>query len=374
MYQWSVFRSVLLRSMVLGALLSSPVSAADNTDVTDIDDYKPLKFFNADQTKSFAVDDRQPLLRIFSGGESVYMTQDGDIYDEDVATLEPPPQMARSTDFSFSKSKYILGTQVYTDYRTAFYSGCRFRQYQKKLVPVKSSCTYTPRKNANRGKRIEWEHVVPAWQFGHQLQCWQNGGRAHCRDTNRAFRQMEADLHNLVPAIGEINGDRSNYRFQMIPGEARLYGKDINMEIDFKQRRAEPPEAVFGDIARIYFYMQEKYGFKLSAAQDRLFRSWNNADPVDSWEEKRNRLLTQIQGNHNPFVTHYKKMVVTDGGSDTVVAPDNVNDLVDQLYVLIYENRDSLPYFVVSLATILYLFYLRRRKRKTAKSAGKPAS
>ncbi len=30
---------------------------------------------------------------------------------------------------------------------------------------------------------------------------------------------MEADLHNLVPAVGEINGDRSNYRFGMISGE-----------------------------------------------------------------------------------------------------------------------------------------------------------
>lgn len=372
MYQWSVYRSVILHSMVLGVVLGTPVLAVDNADEFD---YQPLKFFAAEQTKSFAIDDRQPLLRIFSGGESLYMTQDGDIYDEDVATLEPPPQMARSTDFSFRKSKYVLGTQVYTDYRIAFYSGCRFRQYQKKLVPVKSSCAYTPRKNANRGQRIEWEHVVPAWQFGHQLQCWQNGGRAHCRDTNRAFRQMEADLHNLVPAIGEINGDRSNYRFQMIPGEARLYGKDINMEIDFKQRRAEPPEEVFGDIARIYFYMREKYGFKLSAAQDKLFRSWNNADPVDSWEEKRNRLLTQLQGNHNPFVTHYKKMAVTDADGEITEVPGNAgNDLIDQLYVLIYNQRDSLPYFVVSIATILYLFYLRRRKRKQAKTAGKASS
>ena len=24
---------------------------------------------------------------------------------------------------------------------------------------------------------------------------------------------MEADMHNLVPAIGELNADRSNYKF-----------------------------------------------------------------------------------------------------------------------------------------------------------------
>ena len=35
---------------------------------------------------------------------------------------------------------------------------------------------------------------------------------------------MEADLHNLVPAIGEINGDRSNFTFEHIDGEERVYG------------------------------------------------------------------------------------------------------------------------------------------------------
>ncbi len=39
------------------------------------------------------------------------------------------------------------------------------------------SCGYKVRKNENRARRIEWEHVVPARQFGHQRQCWQDGGR-----------------------------------------------------------------------------------------------------------------------------------------------------------------------------------------------------
>ena len=37
----------------------------------------------------------------------------------------------------------------------------------------------------------------------------------------------EADLHNLVPAIGEINGDRSNFIFSEIRGEERVYGTVI---------------------------------------------------------------------------------------------------------------------------------------------------
>ena len=345
-------------------------------------EYQPQKFFQANDTKHFSIDDRQPLQRIFSGNESIYMTQDGDIYDEDVATLTPPLNQARSSDYSFRKSKHILATKVYLDYRTAFYSGCRFRNYQKKLVPVKSSCGYTPRKNANRGKRIEWEHVVPAWVFGHQLKCWQEGGRAHCRNTHKRFRQMEADMHNLVPAIGEINGDRSNYRFQMIPGEERVYGKPINMEIEFGERRAEPPENVFGDIGRTYLYMKEKYGFRVSKSQLNLFRAWNNLDPVDEWEKKRNKLITEVQGNHNPFVTHYKKMPVdVNATSNTDPTPEKEPNLtesydgdlnwIDQLFRLIYDGRDQLPYFVVSIATMLYLIYLRHRKKPVLKDKPK---
>ncbi len=336
-------------------------------------EYKPQKFFESGDTAHFAVDDRQPLQRIFSGNESLYMTQDGDIYNEDVATLDPPIKQARSTDYSFRKSKYILATQVYThsNYRIAFYSGCRFRQYEKKLVPVHRSCGYQPRKNVSRSKRIEWEHVVPAWVFGHQLKCWQEGGRSHCRNTHQRFRQMEADMHNLVPAIGEINGDRSNYRFQMITGENRLYGQPVNMEIDFGQRWAEPPEQVFGDIGRIYLYMKERYGFRLSASQLKLFRSWNNLDPVDEWELKRNQLLTTLQGNHNPFVTHYKKMALetAEGTPQPSERPDALGypedgTLIDQLYRMIYQHRDQMPYFVLSIATMLYWVYLRHRRKQ----------
>ncbi|MDO6469820.1 endonuclease [Neptunomonas phycophila] len=51
---------------------------------------------------------------------------------------------------------------------------------------------------------------------------------------------MVTDLHNLVPSVGELNGDRSNFRFGMIPNEPRAYGQ-CDFEVNFKNRRAEPP-------------------------------------------------------------------------------------------------------------------------------------
>lgn len=36
---------------------------------------------------------------------------------------------------------------------------------------------------------------------------------------------MEADLHNLTPAVGELNGDRSNLPYGIVKGEPREYGE-----------------------------------------------------------------------------------------------------------------------------------------------------
>lgn len=57
---------------------------------------------------------------------------------------------------------------------------------------------------------------LPAYDFGRRRQCWQDGGRDNCRRNDAAFRMAEDDLCNLAPAIGEVNGDRSNMRFGMV--------------------------------------------------------------------------------------------------------------------------------------------------------------
>ena len=200
---------------------------------------------------------------------------------------------------SFSKAKRIL-KDLYKEHQRSFYCDCDYSLKGKKLVPQHKSCGYTPRKNANRAGRIEWEHVMPAWAFGHQMQCWQEGGRKACKK-NKQFKMMEADLHNLVPAIGEVNGDRSNYSFTQLSGEPRVYGR-CDMEVDFKARKVEPSDNVRGDIARTYFYMRDQYSLNLSKKQVQLFTAWMKLDPVDAWEIERNNKIKAVQGNSNPYV------------------------------------------------------------------------
>jgi deoxyribonuclease-1 len=60
---------------------------------------------------------------------------------------------------SFSKAKRLLYKEVYKDHNETFYCGC---SYTGKVVDLES-CNYEVRKNTKRAKRIEAEHVVPAF-------------------------------------------------------------------------------------------------------------------------------------------------------------------------------------------------------------------
>jgi len=40
----------------------------------------------------------------------------------------------------------------------------------------------------------------------------------------------------------------------------------------------------------------------ISNKNQKLFKAWDEQDPVDKWECERNKRIEQIQGNENPFV------------------------------------------------------------------------
>lgn len=212
-----------------------------------------------------------------------------------------PTAMAGEHPQSFSKAKRIA-QKIYIDHPTSFYCECKITWEGRKGIPDLEGCGYTVRKQKPRANRIEWEHVVPAWQFGHQRQCWQEGGRKLCTKSDVAFRLMEADLHNLVPAIGEVNGDRSNFRFSQWNGnEGAFYGQCL-AKVNFKERVFEPPPQSRGAIARIYKYMNKQYDFRLASAQKKLMDAWDKTYPVTPWECERDKRIAKAQGNHNSFV------------------------------------------------------------------------
>ncbi|MEN7433788.1 endonuclease [Chromobacterium sp. TRC.1.1.SA] len=203
----------------------------------------------------------------------------------------------------FAAAKRIL-PRVYSGMEVDFYCGCR---YEGKAVDWQS-CGYQPRKSESRASRIEWEHVVPAWVLGHQRQCWQQGGRKACGDQDPLFQMAEGDLNNLVPAVGEVNGDRANFAYGAWEIHPRpIYGQCQSL-VDFKQKRFQPREEVRGAAARITLYMHQRYGLRMSQQDRQLMCAWARQHPVDEWERQRNKRIMQWQGEGNFLVSQPEEL------------------------------------------------------------------
>jgi deoxyribonuclease-1 len=198
--------------------------------------------------------------------------------------------------------------EIHDDHRKDFFCGCTYGSTGKVLKP---SCGYRTRADDSLAKRIAWDRVVPVFAFGAHRACWKSpmckdesgtafSGVQCCREKDPVFRAMEADLHNIVPMISELNADRSNFTYADVPKEERLYGA-CDVEVDRAKKLIEPPESVRGDIARIHFYMRDVYGdeLPLTPAELAMFEQWNTADPPDAWEVDRNRRVATIQGRAN---------------------------------------------------------------------------
>ena len=112
---------------------------------------------------------------------------------------------------------------------------------------------------------------------------------------------MESDMYNLVPAVGLINQKRSNLRYGLISGEKRAFG---SCDFEVSGNIAEPAPEIRGDIARIYFYMNNAYPerIKLDSKEKKMLLKWDKSDPVDKWECERCRRIERLQGNENTFV------------------------------------------------------------------------
>lgn len=210
---------------------------------------------------------------------------------------------------NFEKAKKAL-RRIYRAEPVEFYCGCQIvssdEKNQYEIDP--DSCGLGARKNTKRSTRLEWEHIMPASEFGQRMSCWQGEGcdadlkgRKCCRKIDILFQKMEGDMHNLVPSAGELNADRGNFSYGEIPGEERNYG-DCDFEVDFKRRLVEIRPEIRGIAARAYLYMSAKYEVPLEDSKKNLYTEWNKAYPPAEWEKKKASIIERLQGNKNPFL------------------------------------------------------------------------
>ena len=239
----------------------------------------------------------------------------------------PPPRVEGNVRVaSFDEAKAIL-TQIYADHRFDLYCGCAFLPRPGEGLRVDlAGCGYEPANDAARAARIEWEHAVPAAAFGRAFVEWREGdprcvdraGRPYkgrrCARRSPAFARMEADMHNLFPAVGEVNGLRADLPVGILepPDRAPPHRRATKTAYRFGACATSieggvllPRPEVRGDVARAYRYMDAAYPEAriLDEPHRALFVRWSEQDPPDAWEIERDRRIAERQGNANPFVS-----------------------------------------------------------------------
>ncbi len=212
---------------------------------------------------------------------------------------------------SFSSAKKKLEKEIYLapQERHTLYCDAEFDS-EKNVI---ASSGFESKKYKKRAKRIEWEHVVPAENFGRNFTEWRSGdkqcvtskgkaykGRRCAEKINAEYRYMQADMYNLYPAIGSVNASRSNYNFVMLGNVQNSFG---SCAMKIEKRKVEPPVQSRGVIARAYLYMDTIYpSYKMSRQQRQLMTAWHKIYPVNAWECERAKRIQKIQGNNNQIV------------------------------------------------------------------------
>lgn len=216
------------------------------------------------------------------------------------------------TPESFRHAKYMLKDKVYFDQNLGsnaaktIYCGCEWDWRGRTGGEIDlNSCGVNTEKYKTRLGRIEVEHLVSAHLFGHQRQCWQNGGRKNCQENDPVYNRMAGDLSNLWYAVGSVNAMRSNYRQGELASSDASFGQ-CQAKIDYRARTFTPPDRAKGIVARTYFYMADRYDLRLSKREQQTYMAWNKQFPPSDWEIERNRRITNATGVSNDFITGKK--------------------------------------------------------------------
>jgi deoxyribonuclease-1 len=217
-----------------------------------------------------------------------------------------------SSPNSFHESKKIA-KHIFQEKPYTIYCGCLFDQ--NNMINL-TSCNMQSAGNRKRAHRVEWEHMMPAENFGRHLKCWKEKlcyttqkspfkGRKCCKKIDANFREIEAELYNLWPSVGLVNQARSNYRFSPLSAKNGFHGCDI--EIDSNLKKIDPPDRAKGIVARANLFMSERYNIRLSDAQKKLFKAWNKKFPPTIWERTWAEKVSVIEGYQNDFILKYEK-------------------------------------------------------------------
>ena len=207
-----------------------------------------------------------------------------------------------------SQVKNII-KMLHLDHKMTWLNGCAYSydvtSCMDKTIIDTSTCSVT-----EQNQTMIWIQVVPDTFYGRNMACMTKpvcvnafsgklfGSPMCCRRINEKYRQIESELFNLIPVTSEFAKIYQGKIFGEVKKVKWLIG---NVKIDDKY--IEPPEQIKGDIARVYLYMDERYGLQISLEQKELFRRWHRLDAVDKRECALAKIIMKVQNRTNHLIT-----------------------------------------------------------------------
>lgn len=246
------------------------------------------------------------------------------------ATAVPAVKGNRHSQSFYAVKKEMLA-KVYFDHKQTLYCNAAWNARKKIITPRGFKLPDVRKVDfkvydisvaelRDKAERMEWEHIVPAQNFGKTFSEWSDGhknctfgkgqkfkGRKCAEQENAEFRYMYADMYNLYPSIGAVNYLRSNFNFAQLGAAVKPTFGSCEMKIS--RNKAEPPDAVKGLIARTYLYMRRTYPrYSIGEPMLSVLQAWDKKYPPTAWECVRAYRIEKVQGNAD---TALKKVCVS---------------------------------------------------------------
>ncbi|WP_213422735.1 endonuclease [Bhargavaea massiliensis] len=138
------------------------------------------------------------------------------------------------------------------------------------------------------------------------------------------------DIHHLRPTDVQVNSSRGNLDFDYGGNPVNNCSGCLRDGDSF-----EAPDEVKGDVARMLFYMVTRYeeGDRVDLELNEqvnngsapfhgklsVLLEWHEMDPVSEFEQHRNEVIFEIQGNRNPFIDNpeWVESIFGNGAADT---------------------------------------------------------
>lgn len=179
------------------------------------------------------------------------------------------------------------------------YCGCKFEYRPAKghnnIRFYPDGCFENSKKAESFDDGVDLEHVFPKSRFNQD-------------------NYLSTDFHNLFPAIGMINTDRGTKEFADWDNENSTRIKYGKCETFIQGDRIYPRVEAKGMIARAYLYLADQAEKRLGMKRESLFpdsylkqvyADWNKSFPPTPFECKREKIIQEIQGNHNPYISNH---------------------------------------------------------------------